>query len=847
MANLRLVSAMLLIAIRCFGQCNPHPLHPDGREPCPTIADQLSKAFDAARDFNNKVAQLNTTIAAARRRYWAAFPNGPDLNAAEKEFMNALWTKDMYYMLFAIQQGMTGDGPKMANAIAAMGGDTSVQSINKFPTNVDGGIRPYAFPLFANWVTALRRSEGREKDGTFASPTLLATAVQDKSNWRKAYENARNWAEFTSSGLDTSKYVTTQVYMVNQMEADVALVLARAKTSDMPDATAATRDLYNLFVKIFGEKEVAAAAQGVLRAPKNSVGGLTPRAEVEIGTYGGSSPNPFFLFLSLATATPRNYAIALMMNPYGLLAGQAAATFNTADEWNKAFTAYTQLTAKFGEPTVLAAAGRLKNVAKDDRGGPRGDPGSKGALFWFTELLKDPKTPLPDVSHFLASSYDSRWIGKTVEVRGTVSRVDVQSGHPPYATIHFKESKNDRFTAFTPNSEILDSYGQSSSGLVGKPIEIWGQVQDWRDGAGVRFLISSQLKVLDAGALANFRESAPDWMKLPLPASNLVDSPKYLAWKKFPAGSKANYELDLLHEYKPGTNQYTRNKISSMTFTLTSIDDERAVVKAESTVSHMRGGDTYSSNDQIFKAKQPAPGPPVDDPSFVKTTGEETLVINGRKIATRWESVTRASDPMTFTKTWTSDEVPGGLVRIQQQSHAKIVGEEYRGISQTLYAPIAGVEPQLGDGTPPASPPPGNAPPPAAPSSGTPPVSPPRPGAGKGVAATPPQPPPVAPPPPRGRAVPPAPASDGQAEFMQHYIKVMTRIAQDRVALAQAERKLTAANMPLPDDIRAAWDRLTSQQQVVVLTLRTRDFAAGEQNLRALEETLEVIEKFIGK
>jgi hypothetical protein len=82
---------------------------------------------------------------------------------------------------------------------------------------------------------------------------------------------------------------------------------------------------------------------------------------------------------------------------------------------------------------------------------------------------------------------------------------------------------------------------------------------------------------------------------------------------------------------------------------------------------------------------------------------------------------------------------------------------------------------------------------------------------------------------------------------MQHYIKVMTRIAQDRVALAQAERKLTAANMPLPDDIRAARDRLTSQQQVVVLTLRTRDFAAGEQNLRALEETLEVIEKFIGK
>jgi hypothetical protein len=242
-------------------------------------------------------------------------------------------------------------------------------------------------------------------------------------------------------------------------------------------------------------------------------------------------------------------------------------------------------------------------------------------------------------------------MGKIVEVRGTVSRVDVEKGSPPYATIHFKESKNDRFTAFTPNSDILDSYGQNASGLAGKPIEIWGQVQDWREGAGVRFLITSQLKVLDTGALANFRESAPDWLKLPMPASNLVDSPKYLAWKKFPVGSKANYELDLLHEYKPGTNQYTKNKISNMTFTLTSIDDERAVVKAESTVSHMRGGDTYSSNEQIFKAKQPAPGPPVDDPNFTRTQGEETLVVNGKKIATRWESVSRTNDTMTFTKT----------------------------------------------------------------------------------------------------------------------------------------------------------------------------------------------------
>jgi hypothetical protein len=185
-------------------------------------------------------------------------------------------------------------------------------------------------------------------------------------------------------------------------------------------------------------------------------------------------------------------------------------------------------------------------------------------------------------------------------------------------------------------------------------------------------------------------------------------------------------------------------------------------------------------------------------------------------------------------------------VRIQQQSHAKIVGEEYRDISQTLYAPVAGVEPQLGDATAPAPSPPGNAASPAAPNRGTGPPSAP---IGKGVAAAPEQtaPVPVARPPLPGRPAPSAESPASQADFMQQYRAVMTRASQDRFGLAQAERKLTAADMPLPDNIRAARDRLTSQQQAVVLALRTRDYAAGEQNLRAMEDTLAVIEKFIGK
>ncbi|MGC9971950.1 MAG: hypothetical protein ABSE56_15330 [Bryobacteraceae bacterium] len=684
-----------------FGQtCNQNPLKPSILPPCATIADLLSRAMDASREFKKDIGILNGEVGDARSRYWKLFPNGPGITAAETAFLSQLQYKDLYYLMFALQEGVTGRTAMLANVIG-MDATTTSQDLSKFPTNVDGGIRPFAFPLFVAWVDALRRSEGRDKDGLIASPFLIAKAIQNKSNWRKAYEDARNWAEFLSSGLDISKYVTARVYLVNQMESGVSLSLARSKPEDLPDPKAASLDLYNLFVKSFGEKEVLAAATALLHTPKNSMGGLAKRAEVAIGTYQSApSPNPFLLFLTQVTNnSPRAYATALCLDQYALLGGEATATFSTRDQWAKAASGYGQLVAKYGEPAVLAAARRLKDVAKDDQGGLRGDPKAKGTVVWFAELLKDPKIPVPDVSHFLAGSSDPRWLGKILEVRGTVSRVDVVKGFPPWATIHFKESKNDRFTAFTPNSKILNGYGEDFSGLVGKPIEVWGQVEDWREGMGIRFLGLRQLKVLDAGALVNFRESHPEWLTAAKPAEVLVDSPVYLAWKKFPPGAKVTLEARLFLERAAGTDQYTRSRIDRTTFQLQSIDADRAVVTYHSTTFHGSGGETQSSNTLTYKAKErpgtahlqlPFPSGDVTE----TTTGEETLVINGNKIATKWEKIAWAKDPEAFIKTWRSDEVPGGLVLQRSQARNTVVNT--RNISETIWAPVEGVVPELG-------------------------------------------------------------------------------------------------------------------------------------------------------
>jgi len=832
--------AILALAGTCLADdvnCSSSGIRPGVVPPCPSIMDNVSRAIDRMQDFQRESAKMTAAIQAARRAYWKVFPDGPGVKAAELTFLQVLMEKDFTYVNYALPLGMSDPVVQIANV-----GMMDMDNMGKFPRNVDDGIRPYAFPLFANWITALRRSQGREHDGTFATLDIMKTAIEDRSNYRRAYEDARNWAEFMASGLDIRKYLTPQIYMVNEMEADIALAAARAKPKDLPEPKLASAGLYDFFVKNFGEKETTAAAAKTLAAPKNSIGGLAQRAEVLVGTYQQQpSPNPYLMFLTqLANATPHNYALALCLDQYGLMGKEAVFTLNSKEQWEKAAATYRQLAAKFGESAIVAAAARIKDLPKDGTGGIRGDTQSKGAIYWFTTLLKDPKTPLPESGLFLASSYDPRWIGKMVIVRGTVSRVDVDKGKfPPYATIHFKESKDDKFTAYTPNAEIIDEIlPRGVTSLAGSAIEVYGDVSKWKDGAGVRFLMRNNLKLLDNNGLANFKESSPEWMKLPpaTPSSNLVDSPKYLGWKKFPVGSKATYYVSMLNEVKPGSNQYTKTKIATNTFTLASIDDSRAVIKEDAITYRMSGPPINSTSDLTYQAKE---SKATNDPSTTTTQGDETLSINGKKIASHWVSVAMTNDPQTFTKTWTSDEIPGGLVWLQSQSHNR---GPARTISNTLYAPVAGVEPLVDDPAAPAATPATNNSLPATPSrAGSAPTAP--------AATSPAVGPETAPREARPAVAPPArtPAGTGdQAEFMTHYRNAMQRFARDGMQIRQAQRSV-AMKSPGAAELQGALENLRKQQQAASMAMAKQDYAAADAALNAMEDALTAIEKLTAR
>jgi len=275
-------------------------------------------------------------------------------------------------------------------------------------------------------------------------------------------------------------------------------------------------------------------------------------------------------------------------------------------------------------------------------------------------------------------------------------------------------------------------------------------------------------------------------------------------------------------------------------------------------------------------------------------SGEEVLEISGKKFPTHWKSVwerhyttDRKPDPQSFTKTWTNDDVPSGIVLTHQQSHTNITDQEYRNITETILVPDAGVEPELGSwrahqvtpGAPAAQP--------ATPNRNALSPEPTRASQGKGAAigstaaATPtgtaapagtattlgttpnrsvgtvPPAIPLIPAsgqiaPPISRRQPPVPmtptpAVSPQAEFARHYHAVTIRALRAKSGLAQRQQRPGAPAAELPEDVRTARDRLIAQQQALLSAMSARDNGLAEQRLNDMEDTLKVIEQFLAK
>lgn len=77
------------------------------------------------------------------------------------------------------------------------------------------------------------------------------------------------------------------------------------------------------------------------------------------------------------------------------------------------------------------------------------------------------------------ASYDPQWLGKTKVIKGTVSRVEVDTtNRPQWVTIFFKESPDATFVVCSPSPGIFrERVGQDLSALIGETLEVAGNVE----------------------------------------------------------------------------------------------------------------------------------------------------------------------------------------------------------------------------------------------------------------------------------------------------------------------------------------------------------------------------------
>jgi hypothetical protein len=191
------------------------------------------------------------------------------------------------------------------------------------------------------------------------------------------------------------------------------------------------------------------------------------------------------------------------------------------------------------------------------------------------------------------------------------------------------------------------------------------------------------------------------------PAVALVDHPAYLAWKHFAPGAKVVYAARYWTLADP--NNFLAGPITSLkAYQLRAVDAERVrlwyseaptdrygrpmppneweetiAAQYDSTVDPLASQSRSAQLLTIFhQAGNLAMG--VQPNSGAIETGEDTIEVNGVRMATRWESATYEYDASVWPtfkncrlviKLWTSDAVPTGLVRKTEDRTCPLGGD----------------------------------------------------------------------------------------------------------------------------------------------------------------------------
>jgi hypothetical protein len=593
---------------------------------------------DQARQIAEVRANAIKSIKEARERFWATYPDKPGADKAKKDFAYWLWVKDNYYLRENLKAPVTKD-PRT-------GRRTSTDAANVFDTffgldaPIDEGIRKVAQTEFEDWVNAVRDKlfEGHTSNSTDDAfmQGLLATwmgsqfvdAVSGATKQYEAYVTARDWWEFDHVNRVPAGFDTPETYGI--------YLYSRFHHQTVPTATAN----YKKMTELLGAQRVQAAAKRVMDAPKRDDGGLVVTVDAtkkgpgggEIIDYDkqvpadivGAFADPVRVMEMLATQDDdRRYLLDLLHRHAPDLRNLDPAT-----TWTWADTAYKRLVLAFGEPELLAASHAVRVAPKRLY---------SGGVITVNELGVKRTEPIETVEDLLAMK-DPRGYVKAALIfsKDLDAAAAVDAAYKTYVTANGEQA-------------VLDAARRRA---VNKP----------------QLTYKPELSFIDAE------------MKTPTVAPTQgpqKDSPDYLAWNKFGAGASASYINRNLGQNSPKRDLEGGERVGIRSrYLLRAITPERAELYLTEIVYDPPPASTAHPprDTEVAYPAQLDATPSARTAATAATplqSGDETLVIGGKSIATHWQAeqmpgaeqqALRGCGPMIRT-TWRSDAVPGGLVR----------------------------------------------------------------------------------------------------------------------------------------------------------------------------------------
>lgn len=147
------------------------------------------------------------------------------------------------------------------------------------------------------------------------------------------------------------------------------------------------------------------------------------------------------------------------------------------------------------------------------------------------------------------------------------------------------------------------------------------------------------------------------------PQRETVENPLYTSWAGFAKGTSVRHKSVTETE---GNGPVTT---TTTTYTLVERTDDRVVVEMKAFTRQYDGTDIDNPPERLTNPKRVSlpPGTARADfgnPAGVTDRGEETITAGGKEYRTKWyKGKDRSEAGEVLVQVWTSDEVPGGLVR----------------------------------------------------------------------------------------------------------------------------------------------------------------------------------------